>query len=117
MVISKIKGAFALLTGGLAGIIKYFLTVFNTQVLARIPNKEAGVKYIKDIQAVYALIKTIMENHSADISDKRKECLGKILAALEELNKAIEDFTVSEDELEVIIEKVKEAIDAWKKSK
>lgn len=117
MKISKLKAALSLLTGGFAGIIKYVLNVFNEQVLGRIPNKEAGVKYIKDAQAVYAFIRAIMENHSEDLSAERKECLSAILSAIDELTKALEDFSINEQELDDIIIKVKDAIDAWKKAK
>lgn len=117
MTISKIKAAIALFTGGTAGIIKYFLDIFNTQVLAKIPNKEMGAKYIADIQAACTLIKTIMENHKGDLSDKRKESLTAVLTAIEELAKAIDDFKISEEELDAIIAKVKAAVDAFKKAK
>lgn len=117
MEISKLKALYALLTGGIPGIIKYILGLFNTQVLGRIPNKEEGAKYIKDAQAVYAFIRAILDVHQADFSDKRKESLETILAAIEELTKAIEDFEMSETELTAIVDKIKVAIDAWKAAK
>lgn len=117
MKFSKFKGIIALLTGGFAGLIKYFLDVFNSQVLANIPNKETGIKYIKDVQALYSLIRALMDNHSEDLSEKRKYSLEKILSALEELTKALEDFTIDVDELDAIVEKAKDAIDAYKKNK
>lgn len=117
MNISKIKAVLAILTGGLAGIIKYVLDAFNTQVLAKIPNKETGLKYLKDAQAVYAFLRAIMENHSDDLSEKRKAALESILAAIEELTKALEDFEVKQEEFDEILIKVNEAIDAWKKAK
>ena len=117
MQISKLKAGFALLTGGLSGIIKYVLNVFNEQVLGKIPNKEVGAKYLRDAQAVYTFLKAVIENHSADISESRKECLQAILSAIEELTKALEDFEVNETELDDIIKKVAEAIDAFKKAK
>lgn len=117
MKISKLKAALSLLTGGFAGIIKYVLNVFNEQVLGRIPNKEAGFKYLKDAQAVYAFIGAVMENHSADLSEERKACLSSILSAVGELTKALEDFAINEQELDDIVTKVKDAIDAWKKAK
>jgi Rad3-related DNA helicase len=114
MEISKLKALLALLTGGVPGILKYILGLFNTQVLGRIPNKEEGAKYIKDVQAVYALIRTILDVHQEDFAEKRKESLETILAAIEELTKAIEDFEMSENELTAIVDKIKVAIDAWK---
>lgn len=117
MKISRLKGIFVLLTGGLAGLIKYVLDLFNTQVLDRIPNKETGIKYIKDVQAFSAFLRVIIENHSDDFSEGRKSALNSILAAVDELAKALEDFEINQEERDAIIEKVKEAIDVWKKTK
>ena len=117
MKISKLKSIFALLTGGLAGLIKYVLDLFNTQILGRITNKETGLKYIKDVQAFSTFLRVIIENHSDDFSEGHKAALNSILAAVDELSKALEDFEINQDELDAIIEKVKDAIDAWKKAK
>lgn len=117
MQISKLKAICALATGGISGLVKFLLNLFNTQVLARITDKETGLKYLKDIQAVYALVRTLLDNHAGDISDEKKKVGEAILAALEELTKALEDFQVDAEELDVIIDKVNAAIDAWKKAK
>lgn len=117
MKISKIKSIFALLTGGISGLIKYLLDVFNTQVLSRIKDRDCGTKYIKDAQAISAFIKSILDNHANDLTEKRKEAICSILAAIDELAKALEDFEVNREELDAIIDKVQEAIDTWKKSK
>ena len=117
MKVSKIKAVWSLLTGGMAGIIKCVLNGFNEQILGRIQNKETALKYLRDIQAVCSLLRAIMENHSADMSAEQKACMESILAALEELTKALEDFEVNETELDEIIKKVTDAIDAWKKAK
>lgn len=117
MNISKLKAAFALLTGGIGGIIKYLLNLFNEQVLSKIPNKEVGAKYLRDAQAVNALLRAILENHIEDISMERRLVLAAIVAAIDELAKALEDFTVNETEFDAILARVNEAIDAWKKTK
>jgi len=117
MNLSTLTSIYVLITGGLAGLIKYLLEAFNKQVLGKITDKKTGLKYLKDVQAVYALVRTIMENHAADFSEKRKAAGDAILAAIEELTKALEDFEVNETEFDSIITKVKEAIDAWKKAK
>lgn len=114
MKISKLKAIFALLLGGPVGLIKYALGIFNEQVLSKIPNKEVGVKYIKDTLAVSCLLRTILENHEDSISEKRKAVIGAILAALEELAKALEDFEVNQNEIDSIVEKVQKAISTWK---
>ena len=114
MKFSKIKAVIALVFGGMAGVIKYALNVFNEQVLGRITDKVTGAKYIKDAQAVIALLQAILENHADDFSEQRKAVLKTIIEAIDELAKALEDLNVSEEELDSIIEKVKAAIDAWK---
>ena len=117
MSISTLTSIYALLTGGLAGLVKYLLEVFNKQILGKITDKETGLKYLRDVQSVYALIRSIIENHAADFSEKRKAAGDAILAAIEELTKALDDFEVNETEFDGIIAKVKEAIDSWKKAK
>lgn len=117
MTISKLKAILALITGGLAGIIKYVLNVFNKQVIGCIPDKETAAKYLRDAQATYAFLRSIMEIHSEDLSEDRKVKLNAILAAIEELTKALEDFEVNESELDEIFKKVSDAIDAFKKAK
>ena len=113
----KIKAAWAFLTGGVAGGLKFFVDVFNDQILARITNKEAGIKYLKDVQALSTFITAIMQNHDEDLSEKRKECLKVILSAIDELAKALEDFNITEDELDEIICRIHDAIDVFKKAK
>lgn len=116
MSISKIKAIWSLLTGGIAGISKYFLAVFNDQILSKITDKVTGLKYLHDVQAAYSFLRAIMVNHSEDLSEKRKQCLETILSAIEELTKALEDFKIEEEELDTIIAKIQEAIDAFKRN-
>lgn len=115
MEINKFKALMALLTGGIPGLIKYALNVFNEQVLAKIRDLKAAEPYLKDAQSLCTFLGAILENHSADLSESRKDCIVSIMAALEELIKALQDFTVEEEELDQIIQKVNVAIDAWKK--
>lgn len=117
MKISKIKAAWALLTGGIAGGIKFLLGVFNDQILSRIPNKEAGVKYLNDIHALSGFLTLIMRNHEEELSEKRVECLKVIISAIDALAKALEDFKISEEELDMIIVRINEAIDVFKRAK
>ena len=114
---SKVKGLFALVFGGYEGLIKYAVGIFNENVLAKIPNKETAAKYLSDAQAVCTLIRVVLANHGDSFTEGRKASLEAILAAIEELSKALEDFTVSESEIEAITEKVKDAITVWKKAK
>ena len=117
MNISKIKALYALLTDGVTGIFKYLLKAINTQVLGKIKDKETAAKYLKDAQATYVLVRTVLDNHADDISDEKKKRGEAILAAIEELTKALEDFKFEETELEGIVVKINEAINAFKKTK
>jgi len=117
MNISKIVALYALLTDGVTGIVKYVLKAINTQVLGKIKDKETASKYLKDAQATYTLVRTVLDNHADDISDEKKKRGEAILAAIEEFTKALEDFKVEETELDKIIAKINTAIDAFKKTK
>ena len=55
MDINKVKALYALLTGGIGGILKYINRTVNMQLLGKIKDKETALKYIKDVQAIYAL--------------------------------------------------------------
>lgn len=117
MRVNKLKSLYALLTGGVTGLLKYLLDALNTQILGKIKNKEDGLKYFKDAQAANALVRAILDNHSGDISEERRKKGEAILAAIEELTKALEDFEINETELDGIIAKVNAAIDSFKKAK
>lgn len=114
---NRIKALYALVTCDIAGIIKYVLTVFNEQVLGRIKDKDTGLKYVKDTQAVSACLRAILENHVNDMGQERKVALESIVAAVDSLANALEDFEVNMEELDMILARVNAAIDAWKKSK
>ena len=114
---SRLKALWIMLTGGVSGILKYGIDLFNTQVLGKISNKEEAVKYVEDAKAVYSLISAILKNHESDLTPDRKASLEAILAAVSELTNAIDDFEMTEDELTAIVGKIKIAIDVWKAAK
>ena len=114
---SKLKAGLALLTGGVAGLIKYAIAWFNEKVLAKIRNKETAAKYLRDIQAFNVFLGVVIENHGDDLTPGKKVALEDTLAATNELAKALEDFKVDETELDAIVDKITAAIDAWKKAK
>lgn len=114
---SKIRGLFALIFGGYEGLIKYAVGIFNDKVLSKIPNKETAAKYLSDAQAVCTLIRVVLANHGDSFTEGRKASLEAILKSIEELSKALEDFSISADEIDSITEMVQEAINVWKKSK
>ena len=114
---SKFKAIFALLTGGISGILAYFTNVINTQWLSQIKDKETAIKYLNDARALSVLIRTILANHGDSLSEGKRQAVEAVLAAIDELIKALEDFKVEATETASIIEKIKEAIEAFKKAK
>ena len=117
MDINKVKALYALLTGGIGGILKYINRTVNTQLLGKIKDKETALKYIKDVQAIYALCRTLLDNHGDKLSESKKKAADKVLAALEELTKALEDFRIDDEEVDAIIERINDAIDAFQAAK
>lgn len=115
MNISTWKSIVALLTGGVKGLLKYGITAINTQVLANIKNKEDVKKYLLDVQLCTSCISGIVDNHKDDISDTTKESMKTIVEALDSLAKALEDFEVNETEINEIVDKIKIAIDSFRK--
>ena len=114
---NKIKACLALLTGGLAGLAKYGAVAFNVSVLGNIKDKGTALLYLKDVQALMAFVKAVLDNHKDRISEKKKEASVKVLDALDTLACALADFEIGEDELEDIIESIEDAITALKRAK
>lgn len=103
--------------GGITGVVKYLLNLFNTQVLARITNKEEAQKYVKDVRAFSVFLTAIVENHGDAMSEGKREAANAVIAAVDTLAKALEDFTIDETEFDEIIQAVKDAVSKWKKAK
>lgn len=115
--ISTIKSAWALITGGFTGLIKYIVIAINTQILSRIKDKETALLYLRDVQAAILLISTVLDNHKDCLSEARQKAGKAILESLNTLAAALEDFEVDEAELDAIIASINAAIDAWKAAK
>ena len=103
--------------GGITGVVKYLLNLFNTQVLARITNKEEAQKYVKDVRAFSVFLNAIIENHGDSMSEGKRDAANAVIAAVDTLAKALEDFTIDETEFDEIIQAVKDAVSKWKKAK
>lgn len=112
--ISKIKLVLVALTGGVSGILSYLLGLFNTQVLGKIKDKEEAQAYLKDTRAASTFVGAILENHASSFSDKTKESVTNVRAALELLATSLEDLNLTQDELDDVIDRVKTAIKSFK---
>ena len=116
-IIDKLKIGFCALFGGVTGLIKALLDWFNDRVLSRIEDKETAAKCLADIRDFRVLLGAVFARHTEWMSEARRVAADKILAAIDTLCAALEDFKLNPEELDAIIDAVKEAIDAWKKAK
>lgn len=112
----KIKIGFAAMFGGVAGLIKALLDWFNAKVLAKL-DKETTALVCKDVLAFSFFLSTILENHKARFTETQIAALTATIDAVNALAKAMEDVNITPEELDEIIDRVKDAIDAWKKAK
>lgn len=112
--IDKIKIGFAAMFGGVAGLIKALLDWFNAKVLAKL-DKETTALVCKDVGTVANCLLTILDNHKAQMSETQIAALTMTVVAVNELATALEDAKIAPEELDKIIDRVKVAIDAWKK--
>lgn len=112
--IDKIKIGFAAMFGGVAGLVKALLNWFNAKVLAKL-DKDTTALVCKDVLAVADCLVAIAENHKGKLTCEQYNALTRTIIAVKELAKALEDANITPDELDVIIDRVKAAIDAWKK--
>lgn len=112
----KIKIGFAAMFGGVAGLVKELLDQLNDKVLSHL-NPETAKLVCNDVIAVNTCLKTILENHSAQMSAAKKAALVATVNAIDELAKALADCRIEPEELDAIIDSVKAAINAWKAAK
>lgn len=110
----KIKAGWAFLRGDVISIIEFGVDIVNTQFLSKIPNKEVGVMYLKDVQALTSAVGAILDNHASQMSQEKKVAGDALIDALNELAKALEDFNISPDECTMLVDKIKAAIEAFK---
>lgn len=113
----KIKIGFAAMFGGVAGLVKALLNWFNNKVLSRIKDKETATKYVQDIRDVRFYLCAIFARHTEWMSDERRKAADMTLAAIDALCAALEDWQVTPEELDKLVDAVKAAVDAWKVAK
>lgn len=113
----KIKLGFVALFGGVESIVKFLCDWFNERVLAKIKDKEEAANYAKDIQSFGDFLKGVMNRHNKWMSEAKRNAYEAIISTIDELAKALEDNKLEPEEIDTIIDRVKEAIDTWKKVK
>lgn len=112
----KIKIGFAAMFGGVAGLVKALLDWFNDRVLSHL-NPETAKLVCNDVMALSIFLKTILDNHSAQMSAAKKIALSATIDAIDCLAKTLADCRLNPEELDAIIDATKAAIDAWKAAK
>ena len=112
MDISKIKAAWAFLTGGWSGLAEYLLGVGN-KGLAKC-DAEKLRKSATIAISVAAVIKTACDVFAPD---KYKVSAAKTIDALETLATALEDGNLSKDEIAANIDAISTCIAVWKEVK
>lgn len=115
MKISKIKAAWALLTGGVEGLVEYLLGLFN-ELLQKIDPKEM-YRYCGVVKAIATCLRTIFDLFKDKIGEAKTAAINATIKALDDLAAALEDGKYEKHELDQLIDNVKQAIEAWKKAK
>ncbi len=117
MEISKIKLVLKACTGGVAGVVEYLLELFNEQVLARIKDKEEFAAYAEDVAAFASFLDGVFGRHEKWMSEEKRAAFTATINAIRELAEALKDANVTPEELDAVVDKVEEAVEAWKKAK
>lgn len=111
MKISKAKIIIKYLTGGLASVVEYILDLLN-ELIAKLPAVEVA-KYAQLAKDAANFV----QNLTVLITDEKKKRAAAITAqAFADLAAALIDAHITEDELNAVVDRVKEAIDAWKEA-
>jgi len=112
MSISKIKAAWAFLTGGWSGLAQYLLKAVNA-LLAKC-DADKCKKTATIAISIAAIVKTACDVFAPE---KYKAAAANTVAALSTLAAALEDGNLTEDELDTNIETISKCVDAWKEVK
>lgn len=109
MDISKIKAAWAFLTGGWSGLAEYLLGVVN-KGLAKL-DAEKCRKTATIAISVAAIIKTACDVFAPE---KYKDAAANTITALEKLAVALEDCKLTKEEISGNIDAISACVEAWK---
>lgn len=112
MDISKIKAAWAFLTGGWSGLAEYLLGVVNKGLAKCDAGKLRKTATIAI--SVAAIVKTACDVFAPD---KYKTAANRTIDALETLATALEDGNLAEGEITANIDAISACVAAWKEVK
>lgn len=116
MKISKLMLVIKACQNGVTGVLGYLLEVFNEQVLARIEDKDEFAAYAGDVAAVASFLDGVFGRHEKWMGEAKRPAFSATINAIRELADALKDATVTEDELDAVVGKVKDAVEAWKRA-
>lgn len=111
MKISKVKGLWALLTGGWVGLAGYGLEIGNDLFAGA--NRETLAKSAEIVRGIASVIQTAIATFSGQMKPAYVDAGLKTVEAVNTLALAMADGTITADELDANIETVRAAIDAW----
>jgi hypothetical protein len=109
MNISKVKAAWAFLTGGWSGLAQYLLGLVN-KALA-LCDAEKCRKCATIAISIAAIVKTAV---AVFAPEKYRDPAGKTVEALGVVAAALEDGKLTEEELNANIDNIAKCIEAWK---
>lgn len=112
MEISKIKAAWAFLTGGWSGLAEYLLTQVS-KGLAKCDTTKLS-KTATIAISIAAVVKTACEVFAPE---KYKAAAAKTVDALEAMATALEDGNLTADEITANIQAISACIETWKEVK
>ena len=105
------------LFGGVTTIIEYALEWFNTKVLAKITDAEEYTAYCTDVIEFGVYLDGVFNRHQKWMSEAKREASAATINAIKELASALQDRTLTKEEVDSIVDKVIACIEAWKKAK
>lgn len=100
------------LAGGVPGVVEFSLSWFNDDVLSKVNGAEAAV-YCKDVREFGQFLNGVFDRHSEWMSEGRRALAKSLTDAVSALAGALEDSKVDAEELDVIVQKVKDCYAAW----
>lgn len=111
MEISKFKVVMKYLFGGTSSVVEYVLGVLNKALASISDTKKEKVQGVLNVAirvlSVLTAIKWL-------VPTKWQTAYGKTLFAVQEIVDSLSDLAITKDELAIVADKCKVALDAWK---
>jgi len=103
--------------GGVSSLIEWAIEWFNEHVLQKIKDKEEFAAYAEDVEQFGFFLDGVFTRHQKWMSEEKRDALVATINAVRELAVALKDAEVSKEEVDAIVDKIVEAVEAWKKAK